>query len=124
MERCWLLLSDIYIQQSGQNKIDSANEMLRRVLTYNRSCARAYEYIGYILEKDQSYREAASHFENAWKLTNQNSGVVGFKLAQSYLKAKQYTDAIDISQAVLEKYPDHPRIRKDVLDKAIANLRS
>jgi len=122
LERCWLMLSDIYIQQSGQNKIDSANDMLRRVLTYNRSCAKAYEYLGYILEKEQSYREAANHFENAWKLTNQNSGVVGFKLAHSYLKAKQYTDAIDISQAVLDKYPDHPRIRKDVLDKAISNL--
>lgn len=123
LERCWLLLSDIYIQ-AGQNKMEVANELLRRVLTYNRSCAKAYEYKGYILEKEQSFREAAGHFENAWKMTDQTNAVVGYKLALSYLKAKQYTDAIDVSQAVLAKYPDHPRIRKDVLDKAIANLRS
>ena len=123
LERCWLLLSDIYIQ-AGQNKMEVANELLRRVLTYNRSCAKAYEYLGYIMEKEQSFREAAGHFENAWKMTDQSNGMVGYKLALSYLKAKQYTDAIDISQSVLTKYPNHPRIRKDVLEKAIANLRS
>lgn len=123
LERCWLLLSDIYIQ-AGQNKMEIANELLRRVLTYNRSCAKAYEYLGYIMEKEQSFREAAEHFENAWKLTNQSNALVGYKLALSYLKAKQYPDAIDISQSLLTKYPNHPRIRKDVLEKAIANLRS
>ena len=76
------------------------------------------------MEKEQSFREAAGHFENAWKMTDQSNGMVGYKLALSYLKAKQYTDAIDISQSVLTKYPNHPRIRKDVLEKAIANLRS
>lgn len=123
LERCWLLLSDIYIQV-GQSKTDVANELLRRVLTYNRSSAKAFECLGYILEKEQAYREAAVHFESAWKMTNQNSPVVGYKLALSYLKAKQYTDAIDISQTVLAKYPDHPRIRKDVLDKALSSLRT
>ena len=123
LERCWLLLSDIYIQ-AGQNKMEVANELLRRVLTYNRSCAKAYEYLGYITEKEQAFREAAGHFESAWKMTEQSNAVVGYKLALSYLKAKQFTLAIDVSQAVLTKNPDHPRIRKDVLDKAIANLRS
>lgn len=123
LERCWLLLSDIYIQ-AGQNKMEVANELLRRVLTYNRSCAKAYEFLGYILEKEQDFKEAASHFENAWKMTNQNNVTVGYRLALSYLKGKHYTDAIDVSQSVLSKYPDHPRIRKDVLDKAIASLRS
>ena len=123
LERCWLLLSDIYIQ-AGQNKMEVANELLRRVLTYNRSCAKAYEYLGYITEKEQAFREAAGHFESAWKMTEQSNAVVGYKLALSYLKAKQFTLAIDVSQAVLTKNPDHPRIRKYVLDKAIANLRS
>lgn len=123
LERCWLLLSDIYIQ-AGQNKMEVANELLRRVLTYNKSCAKAFEYLGYIFEKDQAFREAANHFDSAWKMTDQTSAVVGYKLALSYLKAKQLTDAIDVSQIVLSKHPDHPRIRKDVLDKAMANLRS
>lgn len=123
LERCWLLLSDIYIQ-AGQNKMDVANELVGRVLTYNRSSAKAFEYLGYILEKEQSYREAATHFASAWKMTNQNNALVGYKLALAYLKGKQYTDAIDVSQTVLTKYPDHPRIRKDVLDKALLSLRT
>ena len=123
MERCWLLLADIYIQ-AGAAKADVANQLLRRALSYNRSCAKAFEYLGYILEKEQSFKEAALHFESAWKLTNKSNGAVGYKLSLSYLKAKQYTDAIDISQAVLAKHPDHPRIRKDILDKALNHLRS
>lgn len=123
LERCWLLLSDIYIQ-GGQNKMDVTNELLRRILTYNKSCAKAYEYLGYIAEKEQSYREAAVQFENAWRMTNQRNPTVGYRLALSYFKSKQFTDAIDISQAVLQRYPDHSKIRKDVLDRAISSVRA
>lgn len=37
LEKCWLLLSDIHIQS---NKFDIANELLRRVLRYNRVSVR------------------------------------------------------------------------------------
>ena len=121
LERCWLFLADIYIQA---NKLDLANQLLRRTLTFNRSCAKAFEYLGYILEKEQSFKDAALHFESAWKLTNRSNGVVGYKLALCHLKSKQFTDAIDICQAVLTKHPDHPRIRKDVMDKALSSLRT
>ena len=33
LERCWILLADIHIQS---NKFDMANELLRRVLRYNK----------------------------------------------------------------------------------------
>ena len=121
LEKCWLLLADMYIQ-SG--KLDVATDLLRRVVTYNRSCAKAFEYLAMILEKEQAFKEAAVHYENAWNITNKSNNDVGLKLAHNYLKSKQYTQAIDVSQAVLSKYPDHPRIRKDILDKAISHLRS
>jgi tetratricopeptide repeat protein 21B len=47
-ESGWLLLADLYIQSS---KYDSAQESLRLCLKYNQSCAKAYEYMGYLLEK-------------------------------------------------------------------------
>ena len=121
LEKCWLLLADMYIQ-SG--KLDVATDLLRRVVVYNRSCAKAFEYLGMILEKEQAFKEAAVNYENAWDITNRSNNEVGFKLAHNYLKSKQYTQAIDVSQAILGKYPDHPRIRKDILDKAISHLRS
>lgn len=121
LEKCWLLLADIYVQNG---KYDLAKELLRRVLTYNRSCAKAFEYLGYVLEKEQMFKDAALHFENAWKLTAKSNAVVGYKLAFCHLKAKMFSDAIDVCQIVLNKCPEHGRIRKDVLDKAIASLRA
>ncbi|KAJ3224194.1 Tetratricopeptide repeat protein 21B [Clydaea vesicula] len=119
-EKSWLLLSDIYI---NGGKYDLATSLLKDVLKYNKSCAKAWEYLGYIMEKESSYKDAAIHYENAWKLQKQNNPVMGFKLAFNYLKAQRFVDAIDISQKVLSEYPEYPKIKKDILDKARSCLR-
>ncbi|XP_040216971.1 tetratricopeptide repeat protein 21B-like [Rana temporaria] len=92
-EKSLLLLADIYIQ-SG--KYDMAGELLKRCLRHNKSCCKAYEYTGYIMEKEQAYKDAASNYEMAWKYGNQTNPTVGYKLAFNYLKAKRYVDAIDV----------------------------
>lgn len=88
------------------------------------SCTKAYEYMGYIMEKEQSYKDAAQYYESAWKQGNQNNPAIGYKLAFNYLKAKRYTDAIDVCHVVLGKCPSYPKIRKDILEKARSNLRT
>ncbi|XP_075036827.1 tetratricopeptide repeat protein 21B isoform X1 [Mixophyes fleayi] len=120
-EKSLLLLADIYIQ-SG--KYDMAGELLKRCLRHNRSCCKAYEYTGYIMEKEQAYKDAASNYEMAWKLGNKTNPTVGYKLAFNYLKAKRYVDAIDVCHKVLELHPNYPKIRKDILDKSRAALRT
>ena len=65
-----------------------------------------------------SYRDAASHYEKAWQYENEASAAVGYKLSFNYLKAKKYVEAIDVCHKVLHQYPDYPKIRSDVLDKA------
>ncbi|KAM4626732.1 tetratricopeptide repeat protein 21B [Discoglossus pictus] len=120
-EKSWLLLADIYIQAG---KYDMAGELLKRCLRHNRSCCKAYEYMGYIMEKEQAYKDAASNYEMAWKYGNQTSPTVGYKLAFNYLKAKRYVDAIDVCHKVLELHPAYPKIRKDILDKSRAALRT
>lgn len=119
-ERSWLLLADIYIQSA---KYDMAEELLKRCLSHNRSCCKAYEYMGYIMEKEQTYTDAALNYEMAWKHGNQTNPAVGYKLAFNYLKAKRYVDAIDVCHQVLEAHPTYPKIRKDILDKARTSLR-
>ncbi|XP_064340945.1 tetratricopeptide repeat protein 21B isoform X4 [Camelus dromedarius] len=119
-ERSWLLLADIYIQSA---KYDMAEELLKRCLRHNRSCCKAYEYMGYIMEKEQAYTDAALNYEMAWKQGNQTNPAVGYKLAFNYLKAKRFVDAIDICHQVLEAHPSYPKIRKDILDKARTSLR-
>ena len=37
--------------------------------------------------------------------------------------ADRYVDAINVCHKVLKQFPDYPRMRKDILDKARANLR-
>uniref|UniRef100_A0A8C9SZC8 Tetratricopeptide repeat domain 21B n=1 Tax=Scleropages formosus TaxID=113540 RepID=A0A8C9SZC8_SCLFO len=120
-EKSWLLLADIYIQ-SG--KYDMAGDLLKRCLHHNKSCCKAYEYMGYIMEKEQAYRDAAVNYEMAWKYGNQTNPTIGYKLAFNYLKGKRHVDAIDVCHKVLDAHPNYPRMRKDILDKARAALRS
>ena len=40
-----------------------ATELLRKVLLHNKSSTKAYEYMGYIMEKESSYKDAAQHYE-------------------------------------------------------------
>ncbi|KAG5344455.1 TT21B protein, partial [Acromyrmex heyeri] len=121
LERCWLLLADIYVQSS---KYELANELLRRVLQHNATCVRAHELSGYIAEKDQNYREAAARYGQAWKCGGKTKLSVGYKLAYCCLKAKAYADAIEACNEVLKQNTDYPRIRKDILEKCINNLRT
>ncbi len=49
---------------------------------------------------------------------------IGYRLAFNLLKAHQYTMAVDICHQVLEKHPEYPRIKKDIMDKARQSIRN
>lgn len=104
-------------------KYDLATAHLKDVLKYNKSCAKAWEYLGFIMEKEASYCDAAEHYENAWKLQRETNPAMGFKLAFNYMKAHRYLDAIDVSHKILNEYPDYPKIKKDILEKARSMIR-
>ncbi len=120
IEKCWLLLADIYIQGG---KYDLATELLKKVTAVNKSCTKAWEYMGFIMEKEASYKDASEYYAQCWKLQRESNPSIGFKLAFNYLKAKRYVDAIDICHKVLAVYPEFPKIRKELLDKARTFLR-
>ncbi|KAJ3302797.1 Tetratricopeptide repeat protein 21B [Kappamyces sp. JEL0829] len=120
IEKCWILLADIYIQGG---KYDLATELLNKVIAVNQSSSKAFEYLGFIMEKEQAYKDAADYYAKCWKLQRQSTPAIGFKLAFNYLKAKRYMDAIDISHIVLKAYPDYPKIQKEILEKSRASLR-
>jgi len=120
-ERAWLLLAEIYIQSS---KYDLASSLCHLAKDHNRSCGKAWEQLGLIYEKEQAYKDAASHYEKAWEFCNETSPSVGYRLGFNYLKAKRYVEAINICQQVLKISENYPKIKKDVLDKARQMLRS
>ena len=100
-----------------------ATDLLQKVLLYNKSCAEAHEYLGFIMEKENSYKDASEHYEMAWKFEKSANPSMGYKLAFNHLKAKNFTDAIDVCDKVLESWPMYPKIKKDILDKARLALR-
>ncbi|OLQ02858.1 Tetratricopeptide repeat protein 21B [Symbiodinium microadriaticum] len=84
---------------------------------HNRSCGKAWEQLGLIYEKEQAYKDAASHYEKAWEFCNEASPAVGYRLAFNYLKAKsflaaRYVPAINICQSVLKISENYPKIKK------------
>jgi tetratricopeptide repeat protein 21B len=119
-EACLLLFAD---QQIESGKLDLAQSALKKVLLHNKSCSRGWEYMGYIMEKDLNFPHAAEFYENAWNFCNQSDPAVGYKLAFNFLKAKRHVDAIDVCHMVLEKTPDYPKIRKEIMDKARLMIR-
>jgi len=119
-ERSWLLLADLYIQGG---KYDLAQDLCKKTLENNKSSGKAWEQLGLVMEKEQSYRDAADHYEQAWKCVNESSPSVGFKLAFNYMKAKRYVEAIDVCHKILAKFPDYPRIEKEILEKSRVALR-
>jgi tetratricopeptide repeat protein 21B len=90
---------------------------------HNRACSKAYEYLGFISEKEQRFKDAVGNYECAWRFGGKTNPGIGHKLAHSLMKCKSYADAIDVGQQVLKLNPDYPKIRKDVLDKSMNNLR-
>ena len=41
------------------------------------ACCKAYEYLGYIQEKEQAAQEALENYEAAWKYGNRNNPAIG-----------------------------------------------
>ena len=119
-ENAYLTLAKMYIDKK---KYDLAQDLCKRCLQYNKSCAKALELLGSILELELAYKDAADAYEKAWKITQQGSPSLGYQLSFNYLKAKRFVEAIDVSNDVIKRFPTYPSIRKDVLEVAMRSLR-
>ena len=50
------------------------------------SCSKAWEYYGFVSEKDQAYKDAAFYYDKAWKHSNFSSPALGKCLLQYYVQ--------------------------------------
>jgi tetratricopeptide (TPR) repeat protein len=121
LERGWLLLADSYVEAG---KYDVANEYVKRILSYNRSCFRAWELRGVICEKQNLEMEAIDHYRKAWKLGGEREPKIGHKLAVLCYKSRNLVEAIQVSTKILEENPDFPKLQQEVLHKARSALRA
>ncbi|KAK0395375.1 hypothetical protein QR680_001248 [Steinernema hermaphroditum] len=120
LEQCWLLLTDLYI---NQGKHDQAISVIRTILQHNASSIKAYEFMGYLMEKDQKWNDAIKNYEDAWTRCKHRNPTIGYKLSYVYLKQRRFFDCIHVCHKVLEQYPNNLRIRRDILEKARTSLR-
>lgn len=120
-EKANLLLAKFYIDKGS---FDKAQEVCRKALLQNKSCAQAWEILGLVFEKESNYELAADAYRKAWTLDFEASASVGFKLAFSLLKCRRLVETVDVCETVLRLYPDYPRIREEILTKALVCLRS
>ena len=113
-------MADYYI---SVNKYDLAEGELKKCLKYNRSNIKAEELMGLIKEKEKAYVDAATHYYQAFEMSNKKNGGVGFRLAFNYLKANRLVDAIDVGKEVLKVHPTFPKVQSDIIDKARRQIR-
>lgn len=121
LERTWLILSDLYIQNGN---LDKALNLLEQVIQHNKSSSKAYELWAQLAEKEQVYHTAAMRYDMAWKNCGKSKPLIGYKLAFNLMKNKKYAEAIAVCQQVLKFHPDYNIIKKDVLDKCRVNLKA
>ncbi|CAH1406515.1 unnamed protein product [Nezara viridula] len=120
LERLWLLLAELHITNGNS---DLASELLNKVLLHNQSSAKAYELLGLVAEKEQKYQEASLNYKRAWDLSNGSDPALGYKLSYNLLKNKQFAESVAICQKVLASSPEYPKIKKEILEKALKKLR-
>ncbi|XP_065579395.1 tetratricopeptide repeat protein 21A-like [Artemia franciscana] len=121
LEKGWLLLAKIYI---NSNKGEQAKEFCQRVLKYNASSLSALELMGSIAEREHSYSEAAKSYGAVWKRSKCTTLSVGYHLANCLLKAKRFTETINLCQDLMRIQPNFPRLQKDIYEKALNLIRS
>lgn len=76
------------------------------------------------MEKLQNHKEAIISYEMVWKILGNNDPNIGYRLAYGLMKCKRFVDAINVSLKILEKYPEFPKIRKDIIDKCQVHLKN
>jgi len=92
------------------NKVNLAEELCKRCLSYNKSCWKSWEILGDLMEKQQQYEKAVEFFEKCWNFQEREknglsheldlfgkyspSTIIMYKLIRNYFKAKQYVKAI------------------------------
>ena len=119
-ERGFLLMTDLYGRAS---KFDKARMAALRCIAYNQYCSRAYEYIGYIAEKEGKFEEAVQAYEKVWKTAQRCSPSTGYRYASCCMRVRQFMSAMDVAKEVACNFPEYSRIRNEVLDKVHLNFR-
>lgn len=80
--------------------------------------------MGFIKDKEKAYADAAEHYHAAFRMSNCKNASVGFRLAFNYLKAERFVDTVNVSKQILEVYPEFPKVKSELINKARAGMRA
>lgn len=119
-EKTFILLSEIYILKSNN---EMAFKLLKMLISENASCGKAWELIGSIQESTSDFSAASKSFEKAWLLSEENNPSFGYKFAVNLMQSGDNLRCVDVCHNILGKYPNYPKLKKEVMDVARRNLR-
>ena len=59
------------------SKYDMAQDLIKKCISHNEACFKAWEYHGFVHEKEASYKDAAHNYEKAWQYSNFTNPTIG-----------------------------------------------
>ena len=86
-EKTYLILATTYLERKTTGL---ALDLCKRCLFHNKSCKKALELMGFIMEGMGNHLEAINHYHRYWKLENKSSLPTGSRLALLNLKTKNH----------------------------------
>lgn len=119
-EWSYLLLSSSYLEREN---FDLALDLCKRCLFHNKSCVKAWETMGMIMERKYNDANAIQCFREVEKLNNQTTSLkTRARLATLFFKTKQFSAAIGNCTEMLKQQPEGSQITS-ILENCILSLR-
>ena len=63
---------------------------------------QAQSHTRYFIMENESYKDAAQHYEHAWKFSNKANPSIVYWFAFYYRKAKSFTDAVNVCLEIID----------------------
>eukprot|EP00457_Paulinella_chromatophora_P000572 gb/GEZN01000572.1/.p1 GENE.gb/GEZN01000572.1/~~gb/GEZN01000572.1/.p1 ORF type:complete len:1296 (+),score=258.54 gb/GEZN01000572.1/:67-3954(+) len=120
LETAYLKLARLYLLEQN---VSGAKTEAKRVLAFNRSSATAWYILGQVQEKECQFVEASQSFQQAWNMSNGTDVDIGLSLADNYMKAKSYVQAVDVCHKVMKKEKADVVKLKQILQTARVSIR-
>ena len=146
LECSYLMLASIHVDRK---RYDLAKDILckhcfveqkKSNCSYLTPCSslgssKAYEIMGLICEREKMFKDAIFYYGKSWEMEkdllshddNNNVSpaiiVIGFKLASCYMASNNIIEAMEISDFISNKFPEHSQFKEEIVNRCTVSIR-
>lgn len=118
--RCLLLCADLLL---SKEKVSSSLQLTQKCLSCTPLCTVSRELEVLVYQKGmKDSMKARQCLESAVELTRVSEPNLAFRLAQTYLEAKEFAKAYHLATQVLQKFPRFSQMKSHILVPAQKSL--